>query len=371
MERQHGVFEAGADGRREEKQGENGCGHVERGVVQSLRGARGCEGVVRGGGVSVGGKGAGGVGGAVGMAEGEAGVRPVLVRGDDGTCVPPRELCVELPPCGGGAGHQVLDAGFQPLGEVPEGLAGVVAVAGALGGAVAERALGGARLEDGPGGGDAAGVRGGGGCAGVAGRRRVPAPGGRAGSGEAASGEAAGGRLGGVGGGFRGAGAAVLRPFQRGVECATVPEGRRRGAGPVAVSAGNGAVLAGEREVAEGWGKRVTQSHGETEAQRGGRGVATKRKRGSKEKENPREGRRREGERKHKRAKREWKGKRNGPAGNGQTEKVSRKVRKGREGKRKGKVGGVGGFALDGREGSGQNWGRREKMATARAEKDL
>ena len=95
-------------------------------------------------------------------------VRAKLVRGDDGACLPPCELRVELPPRGCGEGHSVLDAGFQPVGEVSEGLAGVVAVGGAVGGKVAEGAVGGARLEDCPGGGDAAGVRGGGGCAGVA-----------------------------------------------------------------------------------------------------------------------------------------------------------------------------------------------------------
>lgn len=42
-----------------------------------------------------------------------------------------------------------------------------------------------------------------------------------------------------------------------------------------------------------------------------------------------------EGERKHKRAKREWNGKGNGQAGNGQTEKGSRKVREVRKGFRK------------------------------------
>ena len=88
--------------------------------------------------------------------------------------------------------------------------------------------------------------------------------------------------MGGDGGGFRGAGATVLLPFQRGVECEEVPEGGRGEAGKVAVPAGDGAVLAGEREAAEVRGEGF--SHKEHKEEQRRKKMITQRRGGGKEK---------------------------------------------------------------------------------------
>ena len=251
METRHGVFAAGADNRVQEKTDEDGCGHVERGVVQSLRGAWGFAGDVRGDGVFGRGKDVARVGGAHSVEKGVSRVHPEPFRGGDRACVPPREFRLELPPCGGGEGVAVRVAGFQPVGEVPEGLAGVVAAAGALPGKVAEALDGGLGVEDGPCGGDAGSFGGGGGYAGFVDRRGFPPSRGRFGPHAEASREAAGGRLGGDGAGFRGVDPPVLPPVQCGVECAEAAEARRGEEEELLFPARNRPVLAGERDVAE------------------------------------------------------------------------------------------------------------------------